>query len=117
MKFDISFASFVLALIVAASGWFAWWISKIKFDKQQTALDRQQAILQAGNAAEKAVNEKRDFNHLINNQLDISRNMALSFDDVEHLLKEIDNQVREIKAYLIRYKIISDTEVIHKQEG
>ncbi|MEH2243384.1 hypothetical protein [Nostoc sp.] len=65
MKFDLSLAGFALFLIVAASGWFFRWSDKQKFS-------REQAITQAEAAAEKKVNEARDFNHLLNNQKQIS---------------------------------------------
>ena len=60
MKFDLSFAGFVLSLVVAASGWFFRWSDKQKFERQQST---QKAVA----AAEKALNEERDFNHLRNN--------------------------------------------------
>jgi hypothetical protein len=91
MKIDISFGSFLLACIGAISGWVAWWINK-----------RQQTIQKAVTAAEKALNDKRDFNHLLNNQIDISKNIAHGFDDIEDQINVIANELREIKAYLIR---------------
>ncbi|MEH1829538.1 MAG: hypothetical protein V7L22_30080 [Nostoc sp.] len=90
MKFDASTFSFLLALVGSTSGWVAWWINK-----------RQQIIQKAVKDAEKALNEKRDFNHLVNNQLDISKNIAFGFDQLEHQLDDIDNELRELKAYLI----------------
>lgn len=102
MKFDASLASFLLSFIGALSGWCAWWLSKFKFEKQQAALERQQAIQQAKAAAEKAVNEERDFNHLRNNQIQISQGIATGFKDIEITLDQLSQQVAEIKAWLIR---------------
>ncbi|MHC5735087.1 hypothetical protein [Nostoc sp.] len=102
MKFDSSFASFLLALVGALSGWVAWWLNKLKFEKQQAALERQQAIQQAKAAAEKAVNDERDFNHLRNNQIQISQGIATGFKDIEAGLDHLSEQVSEIKAWLIR---------------
>lgn len=102
MKFDPSVASFLLAFISALSGWVAWWLNKYKFEKQQAALQRQQDIQQAKAAAEKAVNEERDFNHLRNNQIQISQGIATGFKDIEAGLDHLSLQVSEIKAWLIR---------------
>lgn len=102
MKFDSSFASFLLAFIGALSGWVAWWLNKYKFEKQQDALERQQAIQQAKAAAEKAVNEERDFNHLRNNQIQISQGIATGFKDIEAGLDNLFKEVSEVKAWLIR---------------
>ncbi|MDF5736805.1 MULTISPECIES: hypothetical protein [unclassified Nostoc] len=113
MKFDLGFAGFALSLIVAASGWFFRWSDKQKFEKQQSNLERQQAIQQAAAATEKRVNEERDFNHLRNNQIQISSGIASGFKDIEHQLDNIhQEQIHklndiyqeqiEMKAYLIR---------------
>ncbi|MEH2211896.1 hypothetical protein [Nostoc sp.] len=102
MKFDANLASFLLAFIGALSGWCAWWLSKFKFEKKQAALERQQAIQEAKVAAEKAVNEERDFNHLRNNQIQISQGVATGFKDIEFALAQLSQQVTEIKAWLIR---------------
>ena len=90
MKFDASTFSFLLALSGAISGWVAWWINK-----------RQQVIQKAVKDAEKALNEKRDFNHLVNNQIDISKNIAHGFHELEDQISAVSNELREIKAYLI----------------
>ncbi|MEH2312344.1 MAG: hypothetical protein V7K35_13315 [Nostoc sp.] len=95
MKFDLSFAGFVLSLIVAASGWFFRWNDKQKFE-------RQQATQKAVAAAEKALNEERDFNHLRNNQVQISQGIATGFDEIERRLDHLRELLTEIKAYLIR---------------
>ena len=110
MKFDSSFASFLLAFIGALSGWVAWWLNKLKFEKQQAALERQQAIQQAKAAAEKAVNEERDFNHLRNNQIQISQGIANGFKDIDFALDKLSDQVTEIKAWLIRNQSTVHTE-------
>lgn len=94
MKFDPAIFGFLLALIGSISGWVAWWINK-----------RQQLIQKAVKDAEKALNEKRDFNHLVNNQLDISKNITHGFDELEDQINAIANELREIKAYLIRRTI------------
>lgn len=116
MKFDLSFAGFTLSLIVAASGWFFRWADKQKFEKQQDAFERQQATQQAVTAAEKALNEERDFNHLIRNQQEISKNITYCFDELEHQLDDQDRVLQEIKAYLIAYKI-ANTEVLRKKDS
>ncbi|MEH2066976.1 MAG: hypothetical protein V7K47_02190 [Nostoc sp.] len=95
MKFDLSFAGFVLSLVVAASGWFFRWSDKQKFERQQST---QKAVA----AAEKALNEERDFNHLRNNQIQISQGVATGFDEVERRLDHLRELLIEIKAYLIR---------------
>ena len=102
MKLDTSLLSFLLAFVGALSGWIAWWINKAKFERQQAALERQQAIQQAQAVAEKAVNEQRDFNHLRNNQVQISQGIVSGFDEIERKLDYLREQVNEIKAYLIR---------------
>ncbi|MEH2146069.1 hypothetical protein [Nostoc sp.] len=50
----------------------------------------------------KAVNERRDFNHLVNNQRQISQNIAHGFEDIENQLRATNEKLQEIKAYLIR---------------
>ncbi|MEH2119027.1 hypothetical protein [Nostoc sp.] len=101
-QFDPKLASFLLSFICAVSGWLVWWLNKIKFEKQQAALENQQAIQKAEAAAEKAVNERRDFYHLVNNQKQISANIAHGFEDIEKQIKEQNEKLQEIKAYLIR---------------
>ena len=102
MNFDPKLGSFLLSFVCAVSGWVVWWLSKIKSEKQQADLERQQAIQKAEVAAEKAVNQRRDFNHLVNNQKQISQNVAYGFKDIETQLKDINEKLQEIKAYLIR---------------
>ncbi|MHC5737471.1 hypothetical protein [Nostoc sp.] len=95
MKLDTNLASFLLAFAGALSGWVAWWHNKLKFE-------RQQAIQQAKAAAEKAVNEERDFNHLRNNQIQISQGIATGFKDIESALDQLSDKVTKIEAWLIR---------------
>ncbi|MDZ8139622.1 MAG: hypothetical protein RM049_30760 [Nostoc sp. DedQUE04] len=97
MKFDASAASFLLAFIGALSGWIAWWHNKLKFEKQQAT---QIAVA----AAEKALNDKRNFDHLVRNQAEISKNIAYGFQDIENQIADQNNELREIKAWLIRCK-------------
>ncbi|MEH2368035.1 hypothetical protein [Nostoc sp.] len=94
MKFDASLASFLLAFIGALSGWIAWWIGK-----------RQQTIQKAVADAEKALNDKRNFDHLVRNQAEISKNIAYGFQDIESQIEDQNNELREIKAWLIRGKV------------
>lgn len=91
MNFNASVASFLLALVGAISGWVFYWSNKSEQTTKKTVAD-----------AERVLNEKRDFNHLLNNQIDISRGIATGFNDLEDQLREVDNEVREIKAYMIR---------------
>ncbi|MHC5715622.1 MAG: hypothetical protein ACYTX0_26660, partial [Nostoc sp.] len=63
---------------------------------------REKATQKRIESAEKALNDKRDFNHLVNNQSQISTGIATGFEDLENHIRELENQVREIKAYLIR---------------
>ncbi|MEH2445791.1 MAG: hypothetical protein V7K18_08405 [Nostoc sp.] len=102
MNFDPKLGSFLLFFVCAVSGWVVWWLNKIKFEKQQIALEREQAIQKAEAAAEKAVNDRRDFNHLIGNQREISKNIAYGFKDIENQIKETNEKLQEIKVYLIR---------------
>ncbi|MCC5620663.1 hypothetical protein [Nostoc sp. CHAB 5715] len=97
MRFDASLASFVLAFVGALSGWIAWWLNK-----------RQQIVQKAVAAAEKALNDKRDFNHLVNNQIQISDGIANGFKDLEKMLDDLIKELLEIKAYLIRYGIVPE---------
>ena len=91
MNFDFKIASFIVTFAGLVVGWFLLWLTK-----------REKAI-------EKSINDKRDFNHLTNNQLQISTGIATGFSELEHKINEIskqvqgvENQVREVKAYLIR---------------
>lgn len=96
MKFDASIAGFILGLVCASSGWIAWWINKLQFDKQI-------AIQKAATDATKAYAAERDFNHLRNNQLQISDGIAAGFKEMEHQFEFITKELSDIKAYLIRH--------------
>jgi hypothetical protein len=98
MKFDANLAGFLLSFVGALSGWAAWWINKLKFERITST---QQAVA----SAEKALNDKRDFNHLVNNQIQISDGIAHGFKDLEEMLNDLIKELLEIKAYLIRYGI------------
>lgn len=113
MKFDVSLAGFALTLILGLSGWFFRWSDKQKYEKQQASLERQQAIAQAEAAAVKISNEERDFNHLRNNQIQISQgiatgfkdietSLATGFKDIEVSLNNLSQQLIKIEAWLIR---------------
>ncbi|MEH2261039.1 hypothetical protein [Nostoc sp.] len=95
MKFDLSFAGFILSVIVAGSGWFFRWSDKQKFERQQST---QKAVADA----EKALNDERDFNHLRNNQIQISQGIATGFNEIESRLDHLCELGIEMKAYLIR---------------
>lgn len=110
MKFDSSTGSLLLAFIGAFSGWIAWWSNKIKFE-------RQQATQEAVRAAEKALNEERDFNHLKRNQEQISAGIAHGFDDIEGILQDLMRELLEIKAYLIRHPVSENTELPRNKHG
>ncbi|MEH2398875.1 hypothetical protein [Nostoc sp.] len=102
MKVDVSSAGFALSLILAVSGWFFRWSDKQKFERQQAHLERQQAINKAEAAAEKKVNEERDFNHLLGNQKQISQGITIGFDDVEEKIDGLRELMLRVEAYLIR---------------
>ncbi|MEH2263699.1 MAG: hypothetical protein V7K59_12605 [Nostoc sp.] len=53
-------------------------------------------------------NDKRDFEHLLRNQSEISKNIAYGFKDIEEQIADQNNELREIKAWLIRGKPISE---------
>lgn len=91
MNFNPSFGSFLLALLGAVSGWVVWWISRGKENTRQAVA-----------LAENAVNAKRDFQHLVRNQAQISDNIASGFKDIDNRFAEQNNEIREIKAYLIQ---------------
>ncbi len=105
MKFDVNFASFILGLLSACSGWVVWWIGKINSDKQL-------ASQKAADAAKKAYAAERDFEHLKNNFKQMSDGIALGFKGIEddlidnhkNLETKINNLNRdivEIKAYMV----------------
>lgn len=96
MKFDLTLASFILGAIATASGWVLWWVTKIQNDKFN-------AIKESTNAATKEYAAQRDFEHLKNNQINISKGIAEGFEDIERELLTLHNELLEIKAYLIRH--------------
>lgn len=96
MKFDLTLASFIFGAIATASGWVLWWITKIQNDKFN-------AIQKSTEAATKEYAAQRDFEHLKNNQINISKGIAEGFDDLERELLLLHNELLEIKAYLIRH--------------
>jgi uncharacterized protein HemX len=96
MKFDLTLASFLFGAIATASGWVIWWITKIQNDKFN-------AIQKSTEAATKEYAAQRDFEHLKNNQINISKGIAEGFEDLERELVALHNEILEIKAYLIRY--------------
>ncbi|WP_375514423.1 hypothetical protein [uncultured Nostoc sp.] len=106
MKFDLSFAGFILSLVVTASGWFFRWNDKKRFEKQQDKLERQQAIIQAEAAGEKRVNEIRDFNHLLGNQKQISEGITTGFKDIEEGMttgfKDIEEKISNLRELMLR---------------
>ncbi|MEH2120014.1 hypothetical protein [Nostoc sp.] len=102
MKFDLSLAGFVLSLILGASGWVFRWNDKQKYERQQASLERQQAITQAEAAAEKKVNEARDFNHLLGNQKQITQGIASGFSDIEERIDHLRELMLRVESYLIR---------------
>ncbi|MEH2243540.1 hypothetical protein [Nostoc sp.] len=110
MKFDLSLAGFTLSFIVAVSGWLFRWSDKQKFERQQASLEKQQAIAKAEAAAEKKVNEARDFNHLLNNQRQISEGIITGFDDVEEKIDHLRELILRVESYLIRNQGINHHE-------
>ncbi|MEH2287341.1 hypothetical protein [Nostoc sp.] len=95
MKFDPSLASFILAFIGVLSGWVAWWFTKLKLDQEK---DIHRSVL----LATEDVNEKRDFNHLLNNYKQMSEAMTFGFNELEEMVRENRLELGEIKSYLIR---------------
>ena len=108
MKFDVTLASFLFGAIATASGWVLWWITKIQNDKFN-------AIQKSTEAATKEYAAQRDFEHLKNNQINISKGIAEGFDDLERELLLLHNELLEIKAYLIRYGGI-DSDFFQKRD-
>ncbi|BAY74184.1 hypothetical protein NIES25_51620 [Nostoc linckia NIES-25] len=98
MKFDPTVAGLLLSLVCAVSGWVVWWFNKIQFDKQ---LSNQRAA----DAAKKEYAAQRDFEHLKNNQIQISEAIAHGFEDLEDMIRVLGRDLTEMKAYLIRTRI------------
>ncbi|MBD2435819.1 hypothetical protein [Nostoc sp. FACHB-110] len=95
MKFDANVASFILGSVCAASGWVVWWVNQIQTDKQNSTQ-------KAAEAAKKEYAAQRDFEHLKNNQLQISAAIATGFDEIEDRFNILHREMTEIKAYFIR---------------
>lgn len=93
MKFDANLGSFILGSVCAASGWVVWWFEKFQSDKQKSAQ-------KAAEAATKEYAAQRDFEHLRNNQKDISTGIALGFNEVDKRFDALDRDILEIKAYI-----------------
>ncbi|MFN6450541.1 MAG: hypothetical protein RMX59_035140 [Nostoc sp. DedSLP05] len=94
MKFDPTVASLLLALVCAVSGWVVWWWNKLQ-------LDRQTSTQRAADAAKKEYAAQRDFEHLKNNQLQISQAITLGFEEIEDRFNILHREITEIKAYFI----------------
>ncbi|BCL34251.1 hypothetical protein [Nostoc sp. MS1] len=60
------------------------------------------AIIMIANAQKKAYAAERDFNHLKNNQKDISDGIAMGFDEIERRFDYVDKELIELKSWLIR---------------
>lgn len=60
------------------------------------------ALLMLVNAEKKKYAAERDFNHLKNNQKNISDGIADGFNEIEHKLDALIHELHEIKAWLIR---------------
>ncbi|MEH2038445.1 hypothetical protein [Nostoc sp.] len=113
MNLNLALLGFILSLIVTISGWVFRWNDKKKFERQQGALERHQSTQEAVRLAEKTLNEERDFNHLRNNQIQISDGIARGFKEIEYRLDigfkdtqikldKLNEEQIETKAYLIR---------------
>lgn len=110
MKFDVTLASFIFGAIATASGWVLWWITKIQNDKFS-------AIQKSTEAATKEYAAQRDFEHLKNNQINISKGIADGFDELEEKIDDLQREILEIKAYLIRYGIAPDGEIRNRDKS
>jgi len=60
------------------------------------------ALAMFGNAQKKAYATERDFNHLKNNQKDISDGVAMGFNEMDRRFDDVDKELIEIKSWLIR---------------
>jgi hypothetical protein len=60
------------------------------------------AIIMYGNSEKKKYAAERDFNHLRNNQKQMTDNIAHGFDTIERKIEILQRETLEIKAYLIR---------------
>jgi hypothetical protein len=59
-------------------------------------------VVTYGNAEKRKVTAERDFNHLRNNQQNISDGIAHGFDEIESRLEVIDRNLIEIKIWIMR---------------
>ncbi|MEH2467520.1 hypothetical protein [Nostoc sp.] len=85
MDFDfIKTAGLIVTIVGLVVGWFLLWLTK-----------REKAI-------EKSINDKRDFNHLLGNQKQISEGISTGFDDIEEQIKHLRELMLRIESYLIR---------------
>jgi hypothetical protein len=60
------------------------------------------AFVMFGNSQKKAYAAERDFNHLKNNQKDISDGIGMGFDEMDRRFDAVDRELLEMKAWLIR---------------
>ncbi len=56
-----------------------------------------------GNSEKRKLAADRDFNHLRNNQKDISNGLAHGFDEIEAKLEVIDRNLIEVKIWIMRH--------------
>jgi hypothetical protein len=59
-------------------------------------------IVTYGNSEKRKLAAERDFNHLRNNQQNISDGIAHGFDDIESKLNTISRDLLEIKIWIMR---------------
>lgn len=62
-------------------------------------------IFSYSNSQKKAYAAERDFNHIRNNQQQLSHAILTGFEDIEDKLDCLDRELLEIKAYLINKNI------------
>lgn len=60
------------------------------------------AFVMYANSEKKKYAAERDFNHLRNNQKNISDGIAHGFDELEHKIDGVNRELLEIKAWMIR---------------
>ncbi|BAY08621.1 hypothetical protein [Calothrix sp. NIES-2098] len=56
-----------------------------------------------GNSEKRKLSAERDFNHLRNNQQNISDGIAHGFDEIEGKLEVIDRNLLEVKIWIMRH--------------
>lgn len=85
MNFDfVKTAGLIVTFVGLVVGWFLLWLTK-----------REKNI-------EKSINDKRDFNHLLGNQKQISQGIATGFNNIEEEIRQLRELMLKIEAYLIR---------------